>query len=72
MKKRFHIAWILLTIGVLTACSQNKEAEWAINNYHRYYKEAQETNDPEKEAAIDSMRSYFARHVCCRTFRKMT
>ena len=62
MKKRFHIAWILLTIGVLTACSQNKEAEWAINNYHRYYKEAQETNDPEKEAAIDSMRSYFARH----------
>ena len=39
-----------------------KETQFAFNNYHRYYNEARQRGDAEKEKSIEAFRASFAQH----------
>lgn len=50
---------ILTILGLCLAAPafpQEKETQFAFNNYHRYYNEARQRGDAEKEKSIVSIR----------------
>ena len=56
---------ILTILGlclVAPAFPQEKETQFAFNNYHRYYNEAWQRGDAEKEKSIEAFRASFAQH----------
>ena len=56
---------ILTILGLClaaTAFPQEKETQFAFNNYHRYYNEARQRGDAEKEKSIKAFRASFAQH----------
>ena len=57
----YTLCILLITINIHTQ-AQNKEAKWSIDNYHRYYREAQTVKSPQKEETIEKFRNYFAKH----------
>ncbi len=59
MKKLLFILYVLLGLSNICLYAQDKETQWAIDNYLRYYREAQAMKSPEKEKAIDAFRSSF-------------
>ncbi|MDE6349149.1 MAG: polysaccharide lyase [Bacteroides sp.] len=63
--KRNIIKWslCLCTAAVLqTAAAQEAEQQAALDNYHKYARQASAPADPAKEQAILSYRNYFARN----------
>ena len=50
----------LMTFAILPA--QEVERELALNNYKRYYSEARQCKNTEKEEAIEKLRAYFKNH----------
>ena len=56
---------ILTILGLCLAAPafpQEKETQFAFNNYHRYYNEARQRGDAEKEKSIEAFRASFAQH----------
>ena len=57
MKHRCIYFWVFSLCCICTALrAQNKEAQWSIDNYHRYYGEARKISSPEKEKFIKEFR----------------
>ena len=56
---------ITLILSVCTSYAptraQNKEAQWSIANYHRYYNQARAVKSPEKEVFIKQYRQVLQR-----------
>lgn len=52
----------ILGLCLATAFPQEKETQFAFNNYHRYYNEARQRGDAEKEKSIKAFRASFAQH----------
>lgn len=55
-----NLILLILNIYFMTvAFAQEKETQFAFDNYHRYYKEARLHKEGDKEKAIDALRSSF-------------
>lgn len=61
--KRFLILVIFAPNFVHMYLYAQEEAKLAKETYHRYYKEAQTINSPEKRKAIDEYRVYFSKNA---------
>lgn len=61
MKLKQIITGFCITLSVYSY-AQQAERQWAIDNYHRYYQEAKQVTDKEKQQAIVQLRTYFHTH----------
>mgnify|MGYP000013155536 CR=1 FL=1 len=61
MKLKQIITGFCITLSVYSY-AQQAERQWAIDNYHRYYQEAKQVTDKEKQQAIVQLRTYFHSH----------
>lgn len=57
MKHRCIYFWVFSLCCICTTLrAQNREAQWSIDNYHRYYGEARKAGSPEKDEFIKEYR----------------
>lgn len=61
MKNRVPFLLILAVCMPLLSFSQEKEHDYAFDNYRKYYSEARKNKDIEKEEAIEKYRRYYSK-----------